>query len=131
MLMYRRICGADISGHRAPSLLYCGRGMGCTALGDVAPNVDGWLGNPFRPADEGLERCLSMFEEAFLAKLRFDSAFALALTMWRIREQGGERVEVGCWCDSPSKCHTQYITKFLQGGYDREIKSWQASSRRV
>ena len=97
-----------------PRDVYAGRGRGRVHMNSgLAPGTWGWLGNPYDEKIYGLERCIAMFAEAFIAKLESDATFKAVLDEIKLAHRRGERLTLVCWCQPGSPCHTQVIACWL------------------
>jgi hypothetical protein len=82
-------------------------------LGETAPPSKGWLGNPFKVSDYGREKCIEMYEKAFLKELEESWHFTNACV-------GLPGRVVACHCrrtteDEPA-CHLDVVREALLDG---------------
>jgi len=78
------------------------------------PPKFGCFGNPYPVKTHGRERCLELFDEYFMARLKEDPEFAAAVLALK-----GKRL--GCFCrpkegfQGKLLCHAQIIAGWLEG----------------
>ena len=80
-------------------------------MSNTPPGEEGWLGNPYRPHDDGLRGDhIERFRKAFIKKLETDDEFCAA-----VDDLDGETL--GCCCGR-DRCHGEVIVEYLNNGLE-------------
>jgi len=93
--------------------IYGGRHNHGRQMGEVNPPTKGWLGNPYRVSDYGREKCIELFEEAFIDQLRDNRVFCNA-----VAALPGTRVACHCRHQNETEpaCHLDVVREALLDG---------------
>lgn len=97
---------------------YGGRGTRGADMSNTPPTMSGWLGNPYRLANQGREAAVREFQKDFYDKLWDDKKFCNAVDALK-----GD--DIACWCrhrgeDEPL-CHLDVVVEAIERGHTRAI----------